>query len=372
MKKILLVVTQSDLGGAQRYVAILAHFFAQRGDDVSVAAGGNKNGKLLRQLDAAGIKTFHLSHLVRNINPLQDIRAIFELSALCKKLKPSVVHLNSSKAGVVGSIAAHRAGVPTVLYTAHGFVFNEPLPAWKKFLYIIAERYTAKFKTKIICVSQRDQQTAAENAIAPAEKLIVIHNGVEPAQLLTRQEARSKLGLPADKFIIGSIASFYPTKGIDHLIDAMAILKKQQIACLLALIGNGPQRSKIETKISRLELTDTVLLLGQHEEAEKLLLAFDIFVLPSVKEGLPFSLLDAMAAGVPVVATAVGGIGEVIQNGVNGFLVEPANPSALAIALSKLSRDMNNTRALATRAQKDTQNNFSQKQMLERTSQLYR
>jgi len=252
-------------------------------------------------------------------------------------LKPDIVHLNSSKMGVLGSLAAERAGIQKIIYTAHGFVFNEPLGWLRKKLYMLAERVNAKHVSKIITVSEHDKKTGATAGI-PAHKMITIHNGASfrDDYFLSRAAARDELRayidivIPKNAVIIGCIANFYHSKGIDILLKSMARRDEHAI-----IIGDGENRKALEALIKKLRLTDTVSLPGVIPNASRLLRAFDVFVLPSRKEGLPYVLLEASAARVPVVATEVGGIPEVIQDGINGYLVRPNDPKELQKALQR-------------------------------------
>ena len=243
MTKILYIVTLSDRGGAQRYVVDLATNLPKDQYEVVVAAGGN--GPLFGQLSAQGIVVYQLKNLVRQINPIKDIAAYLELKKLIKSVKPDVVHLNSSKAGVVGSIAAAHAGVQKIIYTVHGFAFNESVAAWKKWLYRLAERRSARYKHALIFISAFDRRTSASLGLSSRQQLVTIHNGVNAPMALPKSQAREALGLPADQLIVGSIANFYPTKGLDVLMKAVAQIKTEIPHLRVVVCGDGPQPSKL-------------------------------------------------------------------------------------------------------------------------------
>lgn len=369
MIKILYIVTLSDRGGAQRYVADLATNLPRDHYQVAVAAGGN--GPLFAQLSDRGITTYQLKRLVRAINPIKDYAAYVELKNLVRRVNPDVVHLNSSKAGVIGSIAAAHAGVPKIVYTVHGFAFNEAVAAWKKWLYWLAEKYFVRYKHALIFISEFDRRTSASLGLPNQKQLVTIHNGVNPPALLQRPPARQALGLPADKVIIGSIANFYPTKDLVTMVRAVGIISQQQPDIHFALIGDGIERHALEAEIKRLELVDRVTLCGQHPQPGRYLSAFDVYVCSSVKEGFPFSILEAMAAGLPVVSTNVGGIPEMITNGGTGVLVEPKNPPALADAITSLLSDKNRADRLGRQAQQEVREKFSLERMVKETEKVY-
>jgi len=219
-KKILYLVTQSDFGGAQRYIFDLATNISQKhdiivagGQPASAKATAGKQYELEIKLQEKGIKYIYLSHLKRAILPWHDIMAFWQIIKLIKAEKPDTIHLNSSKISILGSLASKWCKVPQVVYTVHGWVFNEQLSWWKKIFYKKSEKWTAKFKTNIICLSSFDKQDAIEQKIIKSEKISVINNGIRSINFLSREEARRKLKISPDAMIIGSIGNLYKNKG---------------------------------------------------------------------------------------------------------------------------------------------------------------
>ncbi len=382
-KKIIYLVTQSEWGGAQKYIYDLATHLPK--DEFKVlAAAGEGNGELFNRLKEKQIPTYHLKHTVRAIRPIKEILAFFELLKLFKKEKPDIIHLNSSKISILGSLAgkiyASHVSHPTfrIIYTSHGWVFNEPLPFWTKKLYYILEKLTASLKDKIICVSEYDRGVALKKKISSPSKLITIPNGIglNPGDFLNQQSARLELQkIPGSasrvpRSAIGTIANLYPTKGLQYLIEAASNLLKDNPDLIFMIIGEGDERKKLESLIKQYNLTDNFFLLGNIKDAYKYLKAFDIFVLPSVKEGWPYTLLEALRAGLPIIATRVGGIPEIITDNENGLLVPPANPDSLQKAIKKLLADSE----LTTRLQQNSlasSNEFTLQQTLQKTLRLY-
>ena len=366
--KILYIVTQSEFGGAQRYILDLATNLPIEHYHVAVAAGGN--GELFAKLKEKNIRTYQLKNLVREINPIKDLKAYFEIKKLLKKSKPDVLHLNSSKAGVLGAVAGRHAGIKKIIYTVHGFVFNEPLPWWKKQIYLWTEKFSTRYKDKLICVSEFDRQVGIKNKIKP-KKLITINNGVDKLAILDKQTARTKLNLPIDKKIIGTIAHFYPTKGLFYLIQAAQVVVKQFPQTIFAIIGDGQLKNQLEHEINKLNLKNNFLLLGSKQKAGQYVSAFDIYVSSSVKEGFPFSILEAMAAGLPIASTNVGGIPEMIKDNVSGLLVESKSSDALAQALLKILQNKNLVKKLGSQAKIRVAQKFSLQKMIQETKKLY-
>jgi glycosyltransferase involved in cell wall biosynthesis len=369
-KKILFVVTQSEWGGAQRYIFDLATNLPKDQYATSVAAGGT--GALHQKLADAGIPSHHLRHVVRQINPIYDTLGLFELISLFHRVRPDVVHLNSSKISILGTIAARLAGVKKIVYTAHGFVFNEPLPTWQKLFYLVTERLTGAFKTDIICIYEGDRQTAIEKHIGKPEQIHVVHNGIPPLAFVNRAESQTALGLPPDRLLIGTIANFYPTKGLPDLLAAARVVADQHPTCLFAIIGDGQQRKQLEALIQELEITGNVLLLGEKDpDVSRYLQAFTIYACSSVKEGFPYALLESMAAGVPIASTNVGGIPEMITTEQTGLLVPPHRPDQLAAAILKLLNDQTLRQTLADAAKTHQRQRCTLALMVEQTAAVY-
>jgi len=380
--KILYLITQSELGGAQRYVFDLAKNLkeeydvsvafgplrpsasdCQRRDGQSEARESGETGELAKALKHENIACYTIPHLKRNISPMNDIIAIAEIRNLIKKIQPNIIHLNSSKISILGSLATLR--VPHyafhVFYTAHGWVFNEPLSPCKKLFYKYAERFTARFKEKIICVSEHDRQAALREKIAPPKKLITIHNGIAPINFLSREQARRELNLPPDSLIIGSIGNLYKTKGYKYLIKAARIIKNSipQVAgpnskFLFVIIGEGEERSRLEALIKKNNLEDTVILAGRIPDAARLLKAFDIYVCSSVKEGLSYTLIEASRAGLPIIATDIGGNPEIIKSKTNRALVPAKDAKSLADQIEKFIKENIQTQISPANSQKKT------------------
>jgi len=402
MPKILYFITQSEFGGAQRYVFDLADNL-KADFRVAVAMGEQgDNGKLAKILHDNNIEYFIIPRLKRSISPINDIIAWFEIKKLIKNYRPDIIHLNSSKISILGSLASLFTKAK-IVYTAHGWVFNEPLPAWLKYFYLYAEKFTAGFKNKIICVSEYDRQTALKHKIAPVEKLITIHNGIAPINFYPKEEARRILSVilegaqrpiesprlndetqdsiafgsrMTNNFVIGSIGNLYKTKGYEYLIEAANILMSdlsfpRRRESKFVIIGGGSERKNLENLIKKYNLKNNFILAGQIDQAAKLLKAFDIYVCSSVKEGLSYTLIEAAQAGLPIIATEVGGNPEIIENNKTGSLVKPADARELADALQKLINDKNLQIQLGEKAKQKVNQNFGLGKIVEATRKVY-
>lgn len=348
-RRVLFVITQSEFGGAQCFLHHLLSRLNPEQYQIMIAIGQTGDKEFLRTLEKEGRTVFFLRHLRREIGWREDVRAVFELRRLVKSVQPDVLFLNSSKAGFVGSLAVsfpQKISGLKVIYRIGGWTFNDPWSWWKKRLWIILEKMSAHWKDVIIVNNRHDFEQAKKLGIRPRQKLALVYNGLDPYKMsfLPGQEARLKLFEKITRYtgrifqvktIVGTIANFYPAKGLGYLIEAAGQFRNLEDLAFV-IIGDGPERKCLKELAAQKRLAQKVFFAGKIPEASELITAFDIFVLPSVKEGFPWSVLEAMAAKVPVVATAVGAVPEVIQDGKNGLLAKPGNADELAQKIALL------------------------------------
>ncbi len=375
---ILYLITQGEYGGAQHYILDLAKYFSTKYSIIVAFGENNKSDKFKILLKKYKIK-YHIIHeLKREISPKNDYRALLAIRALIKINKPDILHLNSSKISILGTLAS--IGLKTkIVYTAHGWVFNEKLPSKQKRLYIFAEWFTAIFKQKIICVSDFDRQSAINNHIASPKKLSVIHNGIPDFELLSRDQARHEITQKLNDFslflntdlVIGSIGYLYKNKGFDYLINAVKLLIKKNLNPLLIILGGGPEKNELKNLIEQLKLKKNIYILGETENASRLLRAFDIYACSSLKEGLSYTIIEAMTAGLPIVATNVGGNPELITDQKQGLIVESGNIEVLAQAIMTLKNNPVKANAYAQAAHKKALSDFEIESMIQKTNYLY-
>ncbi len=385
-KKVLFVITKSNWGGAQRYVYNLATTLPKEQFLVSVALGGtgvagSGAGELDTRLKAARIPTFYIPAFAREVSILHDIRAFFELYHVFKKEQPSVVHLNSSKAGGVGALAARFASWRTgkhieIIFTSHGLVWDEDRNRIAKILIYTFSRVTFLLCHKVITISY-DNFERARSCFACREKIYLIHNGLPNLQFETRERARVSLALrgklkeEADggAFWIGTIAELTHNKGLTYLIQAISELAPLSVH--LFIIGSGEDERKLNAQILKANLQNNIHLIGFVSDAYRYNKAFDLFTLASVKEGLPTVLLEAGQASIAVVATEIPGTKDIIIDEKTGLLVEPKNPKALAEKIATLMKDSATRARLAQNLNQKVLKEFSIEQMVEETKKLY-
>lgn len=378
-RKILYLITHSERGGAQKYVLDLAHYFQSHGDEVFIAAGEDKNGYLFLEAKRLDIPTIFLRHVKQAVNPYHDLASIFELNRLMHELTPDIIHLNSSKIGFTGALAGvlyklkfKSYGIRSVIYTAHGFVFNEP-GKFRSFYGLALEKLSARWKDCIICVSESDRQSALNANIASQKKIITITLGIdsEKTKFLTRREAQKLLGVSG--VVVGTIANLYKTKGLKYFLMAAAMIcgGSSRTEPTFVVIGEGPERKALEYCIKKIGIKKHFLLIGALQDASRYLKAFDIFVLPSVKEGWPYTIMEALSASLPIVASRVGGISEIITHKKDGLLVEPKKTKDLAHSIIKLLENPKYAKQLGEEGY-NLSKHLTIEKMIEETKKIYK
>lgn len=375
---ILLIITQGVWGGSQRYVLDLTTELSQK-HHVTVAIGEPKGAtdlqKKLQILTTAqtpgSLRFVQLKHLQRAISPWHDLLGLFELQSLYRQVNPDVIHLNSTKASILGSLAKLFSPHIPLVYTVHGWIFLEPLSLPIKKLFLWLEKITQPFKNVFITLSPEETEIGKKFLHIPITKIQTIPLGIQvPKTKLSQTQAREYLiqsttqNITAQKWI-GTIAGLYKTKGLDTLIDAIAQEKKLQDSTHYFIIGEGPERIYLESLIEKHQLKDTITLTGHIEEAARLLPAFDLFVLPSKKEGLPYALLETLCFHIPVVATAVGGVPSLLKHVPTAQIVPPGDTKALTEAIQ------NRLSSPQLPASSDTANQYSLQSMITSTLELY-
>lgn len=367
-KRILYVITKSNWGGAQRYVFDMAYAAKERGYEVLVAAGGE--GELKERLAEAHIPFHSISGMSRDVNIFGEIAALGDLVGLMRSWKPDVVHLNSSKAGVA-ALAARLVFIKKIIFTVHGWAWNENRPGYQKVLIAVIYWFTLLFVHTAIAVSNAALEQGRRLPFV-WRKIRVVHNGVHQIPFVTREEARARLVPGSDKtFWIGTIAELHRIKGLDVLVEAFEHFTPDIPDSELVIIGEGDAREELEHQIRVEGVGKGTRLVGHVPDASRFLSAFDMFVLPSRSEGLAYVLLEAGQAKLPVVATNVGGIPEVIENGVTGTLVPVEDREALTQAMLDTANNKTHSAELAAALHTKVCADFSLEKMLDATFALY-
>lgn len=313
-KKILFVITKSNWGGAQKYVYDLAAALPKDQFGVSVAFG--QPGRLAEELAKAGIATHPMRSLGRDLSLIADVQSFFELWRLFRAEKPDVVHLNSSKAAGLGVLAARLAGVPRIIFTAHGWPFAEKRNALWRLFALLGSWATALLSHAVIVVSAHDLSIGKRLPLCGA-KMRLIYNGIATDMTFGAGDVIRR-AFPQGAKITGTVGELVANKNQASLIEQA----EHDSEMYVAIVGEGEDRVLLEEKIKVYGLENRVKLFG-FLPASEVLRGFDVFALPSLKEGLPYVLLEARVAGLPIVANRVGGVGEILDaKDMNDFSLE--------------------------------------------------
>jgi len=376
-KKILFIITKSNFGGAQRYVYDIARSLDPHEFEAVVAFGGE--GLLKDKLTAAHIRTISIEGLERDIHLLNEIQVFRQLLKLYRNEKPDVVHLNSSKIGGVGALAGRIVRIPHIIFTAHGWAFNEERPLIARIIIACLYWITLVLSHTTIAVSKQIKDQVRFFPFIK-RKITVIHNGVDQAGVFKKREARELLlqhngnmsrAIPEDALWIGTVAELHKTKGHTYAIEAVEKLIQEGKNVVFIIIGEGEERHNLRALIEKKGLENKVFLFGFINVASQYLRAFDIFTLTSISEALSLSILEAGLSESAVVASNVGGIPEIITSGETGLLVPPRDSTAIAQALSSLIDDKEKRTQLGKALQQKVEREFSLKEMLTKTTEIY-
>ncbi|NOT34533.1 MAG: glycosyltransferase family 4 protein [Candidatus Eisenbacteria bacterium] len=374
--RVLHIITRMIVGGAQENT-MLSCALIDRERFPSVLLCGpetGSEGELHTETRARGV-TMHLEpHLVRAPHPFKDLSVIARLARFIREQAFDVVHTHSSKAGIVGRIAARRAGVRAVVHTVHGWGFHPRQNPLERELYQRLERWCASMCRSIVVVAEADREEGLELGIGRAEQYVTIRSGIEIEAFrdvaIAREEIRARLGLDLDAFVIGCVGRLSPQKSPLDLFAAFTRVAAARPDAHLVYVGDGPHRAALEAAAARASLEHRVHLLGLRRDVPELLRAFDVFALSSRWEGLPRVFPQAMAAGLPIVATRVDGAPDAIVSGETGWLVEVGDASGMAARLIEIANDPTKAKRMgaAGRARVDE---FSSTRMVAQLEQLY-
>lgn len=366
------VITLLELGGAQQNTIYTCSKLDSSRFDVTLIAG--KGGYLDEEARRLlGARVIFVPQLVREIRPVGDVRAFLALTRLFRSRHPDIVHTHSSKAGVLGRAAARAAGITSVVHSVHGFPFND-YQSWPvRQGYLLAEKLAARWTDRFIAVSRRNAEQGVALGIFDADSVRMIRSGFDIeafAHAPRLAEKRSEIGVPAGVPLVGTVACLKPQKAPLDFVDVCARVAHSKRDAHFIMVGDGVLRAAVESRVRAAKLTDRFHLLGWREDVAEILSQLSIFVLTSKWEGLPRAVLQARAARLPVVATAVDGTVEVIEDGVNGYLCPVGDIAALAARVTELLSDPVRTRAMGARAREGL-HEFDQEGMVREQEKLY-
>lgn len=367
--RILEIIDKTFLGGGQVAVLSLAKRLDRERFEVSVCT--QEEGALVDEINKNNIK-----HFPAAFSKAKARKTIREISSVLKDQKIDILHTHGGVAGFFGRWAAHKCKTPIVVHTLHGIHYlhyRNPLLKW---LAILLERYLSRFTDALIFVSEGDKREGQKHRLAPSEKMAVIKNGVDFSEyrkikVNNKVNIIRELNLESSKPLVGTVARLHRQKGLIYLIKAVKKMARIFPEVKILIVGEGPLRKKLERKTRRSGLEELILFLGERKDIPSLLSLLDVFILPSLWEGLPFALIEAAALGKPVVATDVDGIRELIRDGETGILVPPKNALRMAQAVISLLQDRQSASRMGKKLKQEICPRYTLSRMTEETQNLY-
>ena len=370
--KILQIVGDSKWGGGGHIILALAEMAREAAWTIDILTTDPVCQRMFR---SRGIGIVDQDVIWREIRPFRDLRGLFKLYEFLKANSYDLVHTHTSKAGFVGRIAARCAGTPAVVHTAHSFPFHEESGVLSSFMYRYLEACAARCCDRLVTVSEYHREWGLRWKIGHADKLVAIPNGIDDPMVASTDPAslRAELQLAASEIIFFTPGRLFGGKGLDYLIDALPLLASliPDRPFRVVLAGEGPLRPALEARAAAMRVSKKLLFLGFRSDIPDLLKVADIVVLPSLHEGMSISLLEAMAAQKPIIATSIGGNLEPTGNGTGALTIPPKNSRALAEAMTTLVRNPQIAAEKSLNARRLFEAGYKKQIMVDRYRSLY-
>jgi glycosyltransferase involved in cell wall biosynthesis len=349
MIRVLRAIARLNMGGPTLHVSYLSAGLRERGYETMLVAGtvGQGEQSMAYVADELGVPVVTIPHLHREISPVRDLLATWRLARIIRIERPTILHTHTAKAGAVGRAAALLAGrsrPPIIVHTFHGHVLRGYFGRFWTGVFRQLERLLARITDALVAVSPEVRDELVALGVAPASKFRVIRLGIELDNRVSsdgsaRAETRRTMGVPEARFVVGWIGRMTGVKRTDVVLKGFRALRDNGVDAILCMVGDGPDRAAVEQLAGELGIVRDCLFAGYQEDVGPFFAAFDVFVLPSGNEGTPVTAIEALATGCPVVATRVGGVPDVVDDGVDGFLVAPGAVQEVAARLAELARD---------------------------------
>lgn len=375
--KVIHIITRLDKGGSAENTFLTLKGLDKSRYEVSLIAGPVDDPSQDRkdQIEESGVRYIQVPQLRRSIHLFYDFKALLRIFRLLRREKPDIVHTHTSKAGLLGRLAAKLARVPSIIHTPHGHVFFGYFGALKTKMFILFEKLASRITDRIIALTPREKADYLSYKVTGEDRLVVIPSGIElhkyqPAPREERFKLRIELGIPEHSVVAGTAGRLVPVKGPALLLQAFKQVISEHPDTCLVFAGDGPLRKSLEKNAVDMGLAKKIVFTGWRDDMARILSVFDIFCLPSLNEGMGRVLVEAMALGKPVVASEVGGIPDLISPGKNGFLVPPRNPGELARQIIFLIENREEREKMG-RVGKEMVPAFSDEIMVKKISGLY-
>jgi glycosyltransferase involved in cell wall biosynthesis len=379
--RILRVIARLNMGGPAIHVSSLAAGLETRGYHTTLVAGSLARGEdsMAYVAERLGVSVLSVPEIQREVAPLHDAKSIRRLTAIMREERPHILHTHTAKAGALARAAALVAGEarpPIVVHTFHGHVLKGYFGPRRTAFFRQVERSLARTSDVLVAVSPEVRDELVENGIAPAEKFTVIRLGIPLDERLGDPTAdldyRRLYGIPEDAFVVGWVGRMTGVKDTNAVLEIARATRALGVDAVLCMVGDGPDRERLEQVAHDLGIARSTLFVGYQEDVAGYYRLFDAFLLPSVNEGTPVSAIEALASGTPVVATRVGGVPDVVRDGMDGFLVEPGDTEAAASRLAELAADPKLRTRLGESGRAYVRGRYSVERLVDDVDHLYR
>ncbi len=364
---------------ARVFIAPVARYLSVSGYEVAIGcstANAPDGPRSSTVTELEGVSVYHVD-IPRTIRPFKDLRACWTLYRLIKQFQPTIVHTQTSKAGMIGRLAAYLAGTPIIIHTAHAFPFHVNLHPVMRWVYVLLERWAGRVSDLIMVdtASVRDEGVRAR-VMRDAARLAVVPMGIdlnkfsptgrEPATL------RRTLGLEPHDLVVGTVARLVPDKGLECFLQMAALIHAARPNTRFLIVGDGPLRDDLERQAIALNVRSTIVFTGHRADIPDLMAVLDVFVLPTLREGFGVVFAEAMAMEKPTVGSRIGPVSEVVEEGVTGYLATPGNPQEFAQFVLQLLGDQSKRRRFGEAGRRRVEQLFSQSRMCELIEGHYR
>jgi glycosyltransferase involved in cell wall biosynthesis len=383
--KLMHIITRMDMGGSAQNTLLTCLGLDRKKYRVTLVTGLSRESRMtpaekeavesgLEKARRQGVEIIRLPALVRSLHPLYDFSALLALWRIIRREKPDIVHTHTSKAGILGRWAAWLARAPIIIHTPHGHVFYGHFASFFSRLFLLTERVTAPVTHQLVALTRGERDDYLALRLFTEDRMPVIHSGVDIDPFLaTRSNGagiRRELGIPDVATVVGTVGWLLPIKNPLGLLEAMIPLLKSRSDVFLVFVGKGDLEPHLKRKTLKAGVDGNVVLAGWRRDIPEVMKAFDVFVLPSLNEGMGRVVVEAMASGKPVVASDVGGIPDMVRDGDNGFLVDPRDPDAMRAAIERLIDDPAMRAAMGEKG-RATAFSFSLAAMISKIEALY-
>lgn len=379
--RVLRVIARLNMGGPAIHVVNLAKGLETRGYHTTLVAGSLARGEdsMAFLAEEAGVSVVSMPAIQREISVLNDARSAVQLAGLIRAERPHILHTHTAKAGAIGRAAAVLAGdarPPVVVHTFHGHVLKGYFDRPRTAFFRQVERTLARTSDALVAVSPEVRDELVSLGVAPAEKFAVIRLGIPLQERLggagAELDYRALYGIPRDAFIVGWVGRMTGVKDTAAILDIVRATRERRVEAVLCMVGDGPDRERLEELAHELGIARACYFVGYQEDVAGYYRLFDAFVLPSVNEGTPVSAIEALASGTPVVANRVGGVPDVVRDGVDGYLVEPGDTDGAAARLAELAADPELRRHLGEAGRAHVLERYSVARLVDDVDRLYR